>query len=423
MVLGNYPDQFFWGVATAGHQSEGNNRDSDTWFLENVTPSVFVEPSGLACNSYELWSEDLDLVAGMGLNAYRFSVEWARIEPADGEFNEEALAHYEALVDGCVARGLSPIVTFSHFTQPHWFAKRGAWLDAEAPALFARFCGVVMDRFGDRIDAAVTFNEPNLPQMLTWAGLPDFVAGLTQATLDAASAAAGVEKYRSGNVMVAEDFDAMQVGMTNAHTAAKSAIKQRRPELPVGLSIAISDDCAVAGGEATRDRKRADVYDHWLRLASADDFIGVQNYERLLFGPDGQLPPAEDAIINGMGSAVDPASLGGAVRYAHEVSGVPVFVTEHGVATPDDSVRAAFIEPSLAGLLEAIEDGVPVLGYCHWTLMDNFEWVAGYGSQLGLHSVDRTTFERTAKPSAGVYAGIVAAQRKLVSTESVPSFN
>ena len=410
MTLTPFPDGFLWGVATAGHQSEGDNDTSDTWFLENVSPTVFREPSGPACKSYEKWEEDLDLVAGLGLSAYRFSVEWARIEPIEGEFDESALAHYEALVDGCVTRGLAPLVTFSHFTAPHWFAKRGAWLDPEAPALFARFVGMVMDRFGDRIAAAVTFNEPNLPQMLAWAGLPDFILDLTRATLDAASAAAGVEKYRAGNVMLAEDFAGMQVGMTDAHRAAKAAIKSRRPELPVGLSIAISDDCAAPGGEETRDRKRAEVYDHWLRLARDDDFIGVQNYERLWFGPDGQLPPADGATLNEMGSAVEPASLGGAARYAHEVSGVPVIVTEHGIGTADDTVRAAFIEPSLAGLLEAMHDGVPVLGYCHWTLMDNFEWIFGYGSQLGLFAVDRETFERTAKPSAGVYAGLVKSQ-------------
>lgn len=411
MTLAPFPDGFLWGVATAGHQNEGGNSNSDTWFLENVSPTIFAERSGAACNGYELWEQDLGLVTGMQLNAYRFSVEWARIEPAVGEFSDEALAHYEAIVDGCVERGIAPLVTFSHFTAPHWFAKRGAWLDQEAPKLFARFVGVVMDRFGDRIAAAVTFNEPNLPQMLAWAGLPDFITDLTRATLDAASAAAGVEKYRAGNVMVAEDFPGMQVGMTDAHRAAKAAIKARRPELPVGLSIAISDDCAVEGGEATRDAKRADVYDHWLRLARDDDFIGVQNYERLWFGPDGQLPPAEGATLNEMGSAVDPDSLGGAARYAHEVSGVPVIVTEHGLSTPDDAERAAFIEPSLAGLLEVMGDGVPVLGYCHWTLMDNFEWIFGYGHQLGLHAVDRETFERTAKPSARVYANIVAAQR------------
>ena len=407
MPAASFPADFLWGVATAGHQNEGDNVHSDTWFLENVTPSVFQDRSGKATNGWELWESDLDLVAGLGLNAYRFSVEWARVEPVEGEFSDEALAHYEAVVDGCLARGLAPIVTFNHFTSPHWFAARGAWLDPEAPELFARYCGAVMDRFGDRIRLAVTFNEPDLPEMLTWADLPSFVADLERATLAAASAAAGVERYRAGNVMLPEDFAGMRAGMTAGHQAAKAAIKARRPELPVGLSLAVVDDVAAPGGEDLRDRKRAEVYEHWLALAREDDFIGVQNYERIIYGPDGQVRPADGVAVNGMGTAVEPDSLRGAVEYVHSVAQVPVLVSEHGIGTEDDSIRAAFIEPSLEGLAQAIADGVPVIGYCHWTLMDNFEWIFGYGPQLGLHSVDRETFERTAKPSAEVYRRLV----------------
>ncbi|MFK4835552.1 glycoside hydrolase family 1 protein [Microbacterium sp. ZW T2_14] len=402
-----FPADFLWGVATAGHQNEGDNVHSDTWFLENVTPSVFQERSGKATNGWELWESDLDLVAALGLNAYRFSVEWARIEPAEGEFSEAALAHYEDLIDGCRARGLAPIVTFNHFTSPHWFAARGAWLDPEAPELFARYCGVVMDRLGDRIALAVTFNEPDLPEMLTWAHLPEFVAELERQTLEAAGREAGVETYRAGNVMLREDFAGMRAGMTAGHRAGKAAIKARRADLRVGLSLALVDDVAGPGGEATRDRKRAEVYEHWLELARDDDFVGVQNYERIVYGPDGQLPPEPGADVNGMGTAVEPDSLRGAVEYAYSVAGVPILVSEHGIGTPDDSIRAAFLEPSLEGLAQAIADGVPVIGYCHWTLMDNFEWIFGYGPQLGLHSVDRETFERTAKPSAEVYRGLV----------------
>ena len=168
---------------------------------------------------------------------------------------------------------------------------------------------------------------------------------------------------------------------------------------------------AVHGGEELRDRKRAEVYEHWLELARDDDFVGVQNYERIVYGPDGAVPAPEGADVNGMGTAVEPDSLRGAVVYAHEVSGVPVLVSEHGIGTEDDTVRAAFIEPSLEGLRQAIADGVPVLGYCHWTLMDNFEWIFGYGPKLGLHSVDRETFERTAKPSSEVYARLVREAR------------
>ncbi|WP_417563908.1 glycoside hydrolase family 1 protein [Microbacterium sp.] len=406
-----FPTDFLWGVATAGHQNEGDNTRSDTWFLENVSPTVFREPSGKACNSYQLWQTDLDLARSLNLNAYRFSVEWSRIEPDEGVFDDAALDHYEQVVDGCLDRGLAPIVTFSHFTSPHWFAARAAWLDEAAPELFARFIGAVMDRFGDRIAYAVTFNEPDLPQMLTWAGLPPIVADLERQTLDAASRAAGVARYRASNVMTEDDFPGMRAGMTAAHAAAKAAIAARRPDLPVGLSLAMCDDVALPGGETVRDRKRAEVYDYWLELARGDDFIGVQNYERLTYGPDGLVAPPAGAVLNGMGSPVDPDSLRGAVEYAHQVSGVPVLVTEHGVSTPDDAVRAAFIEPSLRGLSDAIAAGVPVLGYCHWTLMDNFEWIFGYGPKLGLHEVDRTTFVRTPKPSAAVFAGLVRSAR------------
>ncbi|WP_375387040.1 family 1 glycosylhydrolase [uncultured Amnibacterium sp.] len=407
MTTRTVPADFLWGVATAGHQNEGDNTASDTWFLEHVTPSVFREPSGKAANGWQLWESDLDLVAGMGLNAYRFSVEWARIEPEEGRFDAAALDHYEALVDGCVARGLAPVVTFSHFTAPHWFAQQASWLDEGAAARFARFCDVVMERFGDRIALAVTFNEPNLPRLLSWV-LPQPAIDLQRATLAAASEAAGVERYRAGNVVAPEDFDAMEAGLTRAHLAGKAAIKARRPDLPVGLSIAVIDDVA-AGDPTVRDRKRAECYQHWLELARDDDFVGVQNYERIHYGPDGALPVAEGSVLNEMGSAVDPASLGGAVRYTFEVAQVPVLVTEHGVATDDDAVRLGVLEPALEGLLDAIDDGVPVLGYCHWTLMDNFEWISGFHSFLGLHAVDRTTFARTAKPSAGEYSRLVRA--------------
>lgn len=409
MTTREFPAGFVWAVATAGHQNEGDNTTSDTWFAENVSPTVFREPSGKACNAYELWREDLDLVAAMGLNAYRFSVEWARVEPVEGEFDEKALAHYEDIVDRCLELGLEPVVTFNHFTSPHWFAARGGWLDPEAPAVFARYCSRVMEAFGDRIAYAVTMNEPNLARLLTWIGFPESIRQKERATLEAASAAAGVPRYRLGNVMLAEEMDAMADAMTAGHRAARDAIKTARADLPVGLSLAIVDDIVVGDDASVRDRKRAEVYTRWLELAREDDFVGVQNYERVAYDGTGAAPVPEGTPTNDMGSAVEPLSLAGAVRYAHEVAGVPVLVTEHGMSTRDDAYRAAFVAPSLAGLLDAIDDGVPVLGYTHWTLMDNFEWIFGYGQQLGLHSVDRETFVRTPKPSAGVYSTIARA--------------
>ncbi|MEU0276580.1 family 1 glycosylhydrolase [Streptomyces sp. NPDC006307] len=400
------PDTFLWGVATAGHQNEGHNSASDTWFLEHTTPSLFREPSGPACRGYQQWETDLDLAAGLGLNAFRFSVEWARVEPEPGVVSAEALDHYERKVDGCLERGMAPLVTFSHFTAPHWFAAAGSWTAADAPARFAEQCDRVMARFGDRIAYAVTLNEPNLEQLLqAGAKLPAEAETLKTQMLAAAARAAGSDTYASANVIPAHRQDEFQAAFTRAHRAARDAIKARRSDLPVGVSIAIADEVALPGGEERRDAKRAAVYEHWLHEARNDDFIGVQNYERIVHGPDGEV--TADGELNGMGTAIAPESLAGAVRYAHERAGVPVLVTEHGIQTSDDTQRAAFVPAAIHGLAAEVGAGTPVLGYCHWTLMDNFEWIFGYGAQLGLHEVDRETFRRRPKPSAKAYADVV----------------
>jgi len=255
----------------------------------------------------------------------------------------------------------------------------------------------------------VTLNEPNLPHLLSWLPIPSAVHDLERATLLAASEQAGVPRYRVANVVLAEDMDAIADGMITGHRAAKEAIKARRPDLPVGLSLAMIDDQVVGDDASARDRKRAEVYGRWLELVREDDFLGVQNYARAQYDRTGLLPPPAGAALNQMGAEIYPPSLAGAVRYAHEQAGVAVLVTEHGIGIADDSYRAAFIGPALEGLLDVIDDGVPVLGYVHWTLLDNFEWVFGYDYRFGLHEVDRQTFARRAKPSAAVYSAIARA--------------
>jgi beta-glucosidase len=153
---------------------------------------------------------------------------------------------------------------------------------------------------------------------------------------------------------------------------------------------------------------RAKLYLPWLEAARGNDFVGVQNYERTVWNDKGRLPAPAGVETNDAGSEVYPASLAGAVRYAHQVSGVPVIVTEHGINSADDTKRARLIPAALAELKRAMDEGVPVLGYVHWSLVDNFEWVFGYKPQFGLHTLDRTTFVRTAKPSARVLGAIAA---------------
>jgi beta-glucosidase len=223
--------------------------------------------------------------------------------------------------------------------------------------------------------------------------------------LVAAARAVGSETFSAANAMNFEDLERQLPILLSAHERGRAAIKSVRPDLPVGVSLAISDDQAV-GRKSRRDEKRAYVYGAWLEAAKKDDFIGVQNYDRSLVGESGALPPPEGTPRNSMGAEIYPPSLGGAVRYAHSVTGRPVIVTEHGLGSDNDGLRASFIPPALAGLKSAIDDGVPVRGYIHWSLLDNFEWVFGYGPKFGLFSVDRQTFRRTAKPSAAVYGAI-----------------
>jgi beta-glucosidase len=400
-----FPPEFLWGAATAGHQVEGNNINSDCWVMENVKPTLFAEPSRDADNSFALWATDLDLAKGLGLNTYRFSLEWARIEPEEGLFSVAMLDHYKAVVEGCRARGLTPMVTFNHFTVPRWLAAAGGWTNLKSPQLFARYCDRAMRHLGAQIGYATTLNEPNIMQILRVV-LPPQIVDVQRAMLDASAKALGTSKFVGGNAVNPEDIDAVTANLVAAHKAGRAAIKAVRPDLPVGVSLSMFDDQAV-GKDSIRDAMRAKLYQPWLDAVRGDDFLGVQNYERQLWGEKGKLPAPAGVDVNYMGSEIYPPSLAGAVRYAHAATGVPIIVTEHGVGTTDDSVRAKLIPAALAELKKAIDDGIPVKGYVHWSLIDNFEWIFGYKVKFGLHSVEPETFKRTAKPSAAVYAQIV----------------
>jgi beta-glucosidase len=404
----HFPDGFMWGAATAGHQVEGNDVNSDMWFLEQLQPTLFAERVGDANNSLELWPADLDLVRSLNLNAYRFSLEWSRIEPEPGQFSLAMLDHYLRMIEGCRARGLQPIVTFNHFATPRWFAARGGWTNPESPALFERFCEHAARHLAKPIAYATTLNEPDLLRLLGWLDLPPAMKDLQRAMLDKAARTLGVAKFTAANAANAEDLEALQTNLLEGHRRGRQAIKAARPDLPVGVSLAVVDDQAV-GPHSRRDEKRAQVYGAWLEAVKGDDFVGVQNYERAQYDEKGAVAPPPGAPLDGMGREIYPPSLANAVRYVHEQTGRPILITEHGLVTDEDAQRAAFIPAALTHLADTMAAGVPVLGYVHWTLMDNFEWIFGYKPHFGLYAVDRQNFKRRAKPSAAVLAAIARA--------------
>lgn len=394
-----FPDGFLWGCATSAHQIEGDNVNSDMWLIEKTKPTIFREPSGRACNSYQDWPLDLDLVKKLGFSTYRFSLEWSRIEPEPGVFSREGLEHYRAVIQGCKDRNITPIVTFCHFSVPCWFAAEGGWTNTNSPAWFARYCERASNHLAEGIGYAVTINEANIQNIL-YSLLPPGAADLIKAMNTAAGETCGSDNFKCGLLPEEDQIETMQRHLKLAHVAGRKAIKSARSDLPVGVSLSVTEHQAI-GPDSLRDEKVAQFYGDWFELAKSDDFLGVQNYTRLIWNKDGKVAPPEGASFSQLGTEIYAPSLAGAVRHSFEATGVPILITEHGLSTDDDSQREQFTRESLACLHGVLsEENIPVIGYCHWSLLDNFEWIFGYSQQYGLCTVDRETYERVPKDSA-----------------------
>lgn len=403
-----FPRGFLWGAATAGHQAEGNNVNSDAWVIENVTPTIHVEPSGDACDHYHRYAEDIRLLASLGLNTYRFSLEWSRIEPEPGAYSIAELDHYRRMLAACHDYHVTPLVTFNHFTVPRWFAARGGWERPDAGDAFVRYCERAARHLGDLIGAALTFNEPDLARLLTW--IPAFarLAPAAAQMLAAAARASGAEQF---SCVQYADPGRTEATMIPAHHRAYAAIKAGPGHYPVGVSLAIQDEQAV-GPDSARDRKREEVYGAWLAAAAASDFVGVQTYTRARVGATADLGPEPGVETTSGGFEFWPQALEQTIRYAAATTDKPVYVTENGIATDDDTRRVAYIEQALAGVRRCLDDGIDVRSYIHWSLLDNYEWLFGYRPRYGLVSVDRATFRRTPKLSA-TYLGQIARRNAL----------
>lgn len=384
-----FPEGFRWGTATAAHQVEGNNINNDWWEWEHRPDTMCAEPSGDACDQYHLYPEDLRMAAGLGFDNYRFSVEWSRIEPEQGCFSKAALDHYRRVCAACLAVGLEPVVTFHHFTTPTWATSHGGWHDDRIVDRFGRFCEVAVDHLGDLIGRACTINEPNVVSFMGY-GMGFFPPG----TVDDELLARATEN------------------MILAHGRAREVLKAGRGNFPVGLTLSMSDYQAVPDTDeaalAERDRVRHSFEDVFLEACRGDDFIGVQTYTRTRVAAEGPLGPQDGVPVLVMGYEYWPEALEASIRRAWEVTGhVPVLVTENGIGTDDDAQRVDYVRTALGGVANCLDDGIDVLGYTYWSLLDNFEWIFGYGPRFGLVEVDRRTQRRVPKPSA-TWLGSVA---------------
>jgi beta-glucosidase len=402
MIASGEAADFLWGTATAAHQVEGGNTNSDCWALEHARPSLFAEPSGDAVDHYHRFAEDIEIAAGLGVNAHRFSIEWARIEPEPGFFSTTALDHYRRCIDLCRARNMAPVITFHHFTQPRWMARLGGMGAPTFPQRFADYCHRAAGAL-DGMVLACTINELNLP-IMAGSYFRDRASPEARA---AAERALGADL--SSFFLFAEAAAVLGAGLA-AHAAARDAIRAARPGVPVGMTLAISDEAAEPGAEALRDARRERLYAPFLDAAAGDDFVGIQTYSRTTSRADGGTGPAPGAPLTSMGWADCPEALGEVCRWVASRWRTPMIVTENGYPGDDDDRRAAFIAQAVSGLAGAVAGGADVRGYFYWSLLDNFEWLMGYRQRFGLVSVDRATQTRSLKTSAGTLRALATAR-------------
>lgn len=396
----DFPEGFLWGTATAAHQVEGNNVNSDVWVFEHMPKSPYVEPSGDACDHYHRYRSDIALLAELGFNAYRFSIEWARIEPEEGEFSLAVLEHYRDMLRACQEHNITPIVTFHHFTSPRWLMAHGGWESKKTPDRFARYCERATRYLGDLIGAACTLNEANIAAVITKMG---FAAPLKRIRKErwwlGASEAFGVSPKRLAPFLYSASSKAEKM-ILRAHHLAVDAIKSASGNFPVGITLALQDIQSVEGGEKFAARMRREINDVFLESLKGDDFVGVQAYSRARVGPKSFLPAEEGVELTDMHYEFWPEALEATIRDAVAKSGLPVIVTENGIAATDDTRRIEYVRRALQGVSHCLRDGLPVRGYTYWSAFDNFEWSLGYRPTFGLIAVDRETQERTVKPSA-----------------------
>lgn len=402
-----FPNNFLWGAATAAYQVEGGIENND-WARAALEGKVPV--CGVACDHYQRYETDFDLAKELGHNAHRLSVEWARIEPREGEFDVAAITHYRAVLQALRDRGMEPFVTLWHFTLPTWFSDRGGFENRDAPVIFARYVSYVVKELGDLCQHFATINEPNVYAGHGWLyGVwPPFKkAGwlfVMPAKGDGTDAATRLQ------VSPKHFFTYYRVvrNLIEAHKAAYIAIKAVRPEVSVSV---VKHVRVFTADERPWNRLFARVMRYLQTNYFMDsiqgyfDEIGLNYYQWTVFGKTNLSRETTD-----MGWYVRPAGLYEALlqlaRYQK-----PIYVAEAGLADETDSKRAEYIRVQIEAMQRALCEGVNVRAHFYWSLLDNYEWALGFKKRFGLIAVNYETQERTIRPSAYVYKDLILKAR------------
>ena len=419
-AIPSYGSKFLWGAATSAHQVEGGNDRNDWWRWEAEPGHIRGGArSGAACLHWERYPGDLDLLRGLGMNAYRLSIEWSRVEPEAGRIDEEALAHYRSVLEACRERSITPMVTIHHFTNPLWFTALGGWEERRNLPHFERHARLLGERFGDLVDWWITVNEPEVLGFYGYASgvWPPGVADRTRALAVIANLLEA-HALASRALRDADRVDADGDGRATMIGAAKHwvLLEPRRAWWPLDRMAASAQNAvfneavaeALAGGPidlripgARSARRKVEA------LAGSSDFLGVNYYTRwlvTLFGRDSR-SVRRGAPVSDLGWEIYPEGIERALAACAEF-GLPMVITENGLSDAADRHRPSFVRSTLASLDRARRKGADVRGYFHWSLMDNFEWADGHEGRFGLHAVDfdRPEGPRVARPSAAIYA-------------------
>ena len=395
-----FPKNFLWGAATSSYQVEGNNSNSDWWPWEKA---VGKENSGAACRHYELYNQDFDLAKELNHNAHRLSIEWARVEPNEGEFSQEALKHYVDVILALRSRGIEPMVTLHHFTNPIWFSQSGAWENKRSVERFFRYCEVVTRALAKHVHYWVTINEPSIyaSHSYIFGQWPPQTKSVwkTKAVYD---------------------------NMTWAHIKAYHLMHKIYKELNFSkpsVGVAQHVQAIVPCTNSLRDRWATSLRKKWFHFGIFDeimkhkamDFIGLNYYSRQQVELTGWglgnfvwetcNSNHDPCTKNSLGWDIYPQGLCQVLLELKKYN-VPVVITENGICTLDDNQRWDFIQSHLKAVHQAISQGANVAGYLYWSLMDNFEWAQGFTPRFGLIEIDYTTYKRTVRESARKFAQI-----------------